>query len=118
MGRAWRVNLGSNPRTFGAQSARFGPLSAELRGGLLVALVFFAGFFVASLTIGRQLQDAGHRRGACIALHMAAAHGYLDGHQQRVVTHALASAINPHLDRFSGGHARLRQTCEEIAIPE
>jgi hypothetical protein len=37
---------------------------------------------------------------ACTALHMAAACGYLDERQQRVVMRTLATTINPNVDFF------------------
>ena len=52
-----------------------------------------------------------HRTGACIALNMAAALGYLDARQQRQVRHALVTAINPDSDLFTGGRPSLREAC-------
>ena len=40
-------------------------------------------------------------------LHMAAAYGYLDERQQRVVMRTLATAINPDVDFFPGGDRAL-----------
>jgi hypothetical protein len=42
---------------------------------------------------------------------MAAAHGYLDDRQQRVVMRALATAMNPEAHLFPGGYAAMRQAC-------
>jgi hypothetical protein len=55
------------------------------------------------------------QQGACAALHMAATHGYLDERQQRVVMHALATALNPQADLFPGGYRALREACGAAA---
>jgi hypothetical protein len=53
---------------------------------------------VAGLAAGQSMaRRTAHQTGACIALNMAAALGYLDAEQQRQVRHALATAINPSL---------------------
>jgi hypothetical protein len=52
-----------------------------------------------------------HQAGACMALNMAAALGYLDAEQQRQVRHALATALNPDADLFAGARPRLREAC-------
>jgi hypothetical protein len=58
-----------------------------------------------------------HRTGACIALNMAGALGYLDADQQRRVRHALATAINPDADLFLGGRPSLREVCDSESPP-
>jgi hypothetical protein len=69
---------------------------------------------VAGLAAGQSMaKRAAHQTGACIALNMAAALGYLDAEQQRQVRHALVTAINPHVDLFSGSRPRLRDVCSE-----
>ena len=60
---------------------------------------------------GSMTSRAAHQKGACAALHMAAAYGYLDERQQRVVMRALATAINPDVDFFPGGYRALRDAC-------
>ena len=58
----------------------------------------------AGMVAGRVTANAaGHREGACIALNMAAALGYLDARQQRAVIRMLATAVNPDVDLFPGG---------------
>jgi hypothetical protein len=77
-----------------------------------VALVLVGG--VAGLAAGQSMaRRAAHQTGACIALNMAAALGYLDPEQQRQVRHALVTAINPDVDLFSGSRPRLQETCRE-----
>jgi hypothetical protein len=67
---------------------------------------------VAGLAVGQSMAArAAHQTGACIALNMAAALGYLDAEQQRHVRHALLTAINPDVDLFSGGRPRLQEPC-------
>ena len=58
---------------------------------------------------------AGHREGACIALDMAAALGYLDARQQRAVIRMLATAVNPDVDLFPGGQRAIVQACDAMA---
>jgi len=50
-------------------------------------------------------------KGACAALHMAAARGYLDERQQRVVMRTLTTAINPDVELFPGGYRAMREAC-------
>src|SRR5262245_13608120 len=67
---------------------------------------------VAGLAAGQSMANrSAHRVGACIALNMAAALGYLDAEQQRRVRHALATAINPDADLFAGRNPSMRETC-------
>jgi hypothetical protein len=58
---------------------------------------------------------AAHRTGACIALNMAAALGYLDADQQRRLRHALSTALNPDVELFSGGRPSLQEACGATA---
>jgi hypothetical protein len=68
---------------------------------------------VAGLALGQTMATrSAHQAGACIALNMAAALGYLDAEQQRQVLHALVTAINPDVDLFSGSRPRLQETCK------
>jgi 2-methylcitrate dehydratase PrpD len=74
------------------------------------ALVLAGG--VAGLATGQSMANrAAHRTGACIALNMAAALGYLDAEQQRRLRHALTTAVNPHVDLFSGKRPSLEEAC-------
>jgi 2-methylcitrate dehydratase PrpD len=67
---------------------------------------------VAGLAAGQAMATrSAHQTGACIALNMAAALGYLDAEQQRRVRHALATAINPDVDLFLGSRPSLRERC-------
>jgi 2-methylcitrate dehydratase PrpD len=84
--------------------------SAAPRALTGVALVLLGA--VAGLAAGQALaQRSAHRTGACSALNMAAALGYLDAEQQRRVRHALATAVNPDADLFSGGPPSLQEAC-------
>ena len=79
-----------------------------------VALVLAGG--VAGLAAGQSMAGrAAHRTGACIALNMAAALGYLDAEQQRRVRHALSTALNPEVDLFTGGRPSLKEGCGAAA---
>jgi hypothetical protein len=67
---------------------------------------------LAGLAAGQAMaQRSAHRAGACSALNMAAALGYLDTEQQRRVRHALATAVNPDADLFGGGRPTLQDPC-------
>src|SRR5262245_51493418 len=68
---------------------------------------------VVGLAAGRSMAArSAHQAGACIALNMAVALGYLDAQQHRQVRHALATAINPDVDLFTGGGSHLREACQ------
>src|SRR5262245_420421 len=74
------------------------------------ALVLAGG--VAGLAAGQSMANrAAHRTGACIAVNMAAALGYLDAQQQRRLRHALTTAVNPDVDLFSGRRPSLEEAC-------
>jgi hypothetical protein len=67
---------------------------------------------VAGLAAGQSMANrAAHRAGACSALNMAAALGYLDADQQRRLRHALSSALNPDVGLFSAGRSSLPERC-------
>jgi hypothetical protein len=75
-----------------------------------VALLLAGG--VAGLAAGQSMANrAAHRAGACSALNMAAALGYLDAEQQRRLRHALSTALNPDVDLFSAGRPSPEQAC-------
>jgi hypothetical protein len=77
-------------------------------GATFLALGALAGLIVGHMTANA----AGHREGACVALRMAAALGYLDDKQKRLVMHKLATALNPDADLFPGGRRAIEQACE------
>jgi hypothetical protein len=78
------------------------------------ALVLAGG--VAGLAAGQSMASrAAHRTGACIALNMAAALGYLDAEQRRRVRYALSTALNPDVDLFIGGRPSLKEACGAAA---
>jgi hypothetical protein len=67
---------------------------------------------VVGLAVGEATARSAHQTGACVALNMAAALGYLDAQQRRQVMHALVTAINPDIDLFPGGQRGMRQACD------
>jgi len=99
------------------RDTRFHGLRGRWRAhGLLLATAFLALGVLAGLAAGRLTANAAaHRDGACNALQMAAALGYLDDRQQRVVMRTLATAVNPDVDLFPGGHRATRQACDAVA---
>lgn len=49
--------------------------------------------------------------GACVALELAMAHGFLDEAKKRIVMRTLTDPRNPYADRFGTSTAALNQTC-------
>lgn len=87
-------------------------LTEALPHRILIGTALVLAGAVAGLAAGQTMATrSAHQAGACIALNMAAALGYLDAEQQRQVRHALVTAINPDLDLFSGGRPRLQEAC-------
>ena len=78
---------------------------------MLAATCLALGALGGSIVGATAANRSAHQTGACTALHMAAAHGYLDERQQRVVMRALATAINPDVDLFPGGYRAMREAC-------
>ena len=80
-------------------------------GGAALVLAGAVGLAVGHTMATR----SAHQAGACAALNMAAALGYLDADQQRRVRHALATAVNPDVDLFSGRRPGLQEACNARA---
>ncbi len=103
------------PRTASALRERRSdgqPWPRTLVPRILSGAAFVLAGAVAGLAAGQTMATrSAHQTGACAALNMAAALGYLDGEQQRRVRHALATAINPDVDLFLGNRTSLRETC-------
>jgi uncharacterized membrane protein len=88
------------------------PRARRLVVGTVLLLVGAAAGLAAGQTM---VTRSAHQAGACSALSMAAALGYLDAEQQRQVRHALVTAVNPDVDLFSGRRPRLQETCNAWA---
>jgi hypothetical protein len=73
------------------------------------------GLVAGGLLVRPFVGAATHMDGACIAMDMAVAHGYLDVTQRKIVTRALTQDINPYVDRFPGGYRALTVACADIA---
>jgi hypothetical protein len=56
-----------------------------------------------------------HSHGACVAMDMAAAYGFLDDVKRKIVTRALAHGNNPYAAHFPGGYRALTKTCATVA---
>jgi hypothetical protein len=54
------------------------------------------------------------REGACIAMDMAMAYGFLDEPKRRVVTRAISETANPYAGRFTGGYRKLNDACADV----
>jgi hypothetical protein len=70
---------------------------------------------IGAVLVRPALENAAHRDGACIAMDMAMAHGYLDVTTRKIVTRALTQDINPYAGRFPGGYRLLTAACAGIA---
>jgi hypothetical protein len=57
---------------------------------------------------------ATHSQGACIAMDVATAYGFLDETKRRIVTRALTQANNPYAARFPRRYRSLADICAEI----
>ena len=84
------------------------------RGFVLAASCIALGALGGLIVGGSMTSRAAHQKGACAALHMAAAYGYLDERQQRVVMRSVATALNPDVDSFPGGYRAMREACDAI----
>jgi hypothetical protein len=86
--------------------------SRSLAFPLIVGVPLLLAGGVAGLAAGQTMANrAAHRAGACSALNMAAALGYLDADQQRRLRHALGTALNADADLFTAGRRELREPC-------
>jgi hypothetical protein len=103
------------PRT--AAALREGLSDGQAWGGALAPRILLGAALVllgavAGLAAGQTMAArSAHRTGACAALNMAAALGYLDAEQHRRVRQALATAVNPDVDLFAGSAPSLRDSC-------
>ena len=86
-----------------------------VRGIVLAVICLAIGALAGTVAAGSMAARSPHQDGACIALRMAAAYGYLDDRQQRVVMRALATATNPEAHLFPGGYPAMRQACGAVA---
>jgi membrane associated rhomboid family serine protease len=94
----------------------FDRLPQLLRAVLVVVGVSSTAFGLGFCT-GRLLHDPhaaalAHASGACIALEMAAAHGAIDELERRMTLRALASALNPHFERFPERATEIASLCD------
>jgi hypothetical protein len=109
------------PRQFdqwgGDLLARAAPatLLGAIRWGVVVvglmAVSAAAGAVMATSTSSPRL----YRDGACIAMDIATAYGFLDEPKRKIVTRAIADAANPYAGRFAGGYRALTEACESVA---
>jgi hypothetical protein len=88
---------------------------------LFVATLLGVGVFafVVGFAAGKVLHDPqeaarSHSSGACIALEMAAAHGAIDELERRMTLRALASALNPHFERFPDRATEITSICDRL----
>jgi hypothetical protein len=77
----------------------------------LMVLSALAAHVITLLDVTPRLQ----REGACIAMDMATAYGFIDEPKRKVVTRAISETGNPHAGRFTGGYRKLNDACADIA---
>jgi hypothetical protein len=54
-------------------------------------------------------------KGACIAMDMATAYGFLDDTKRKIVTRALTQSNNPYAPRFPASYRALTAGCADVA---
>ena len=70
---------------------------------------------VAGITLARPVGGhTSHAEGACIAMDLATAYGFLDETKRKVVTRALSQANNPYAGNFPAGYRALTATCARV----
>jgi hypothetical protein len=100
-------------------SGRYGRAFAgyQLRVETLVAIAVgttLFGFAVGYLSRPATTVSA-YARGACVAMDMASAYGFLDDAKRKIVTRALTLQNNPYTVQMPGGYRALTTACTEIA---
>ena len=88
---------------------------------VLVLVTVSCTAFVLGYGAGKLLHDPNaaalaHASGACIALEMASAHGAIDELERRMTLRALASALNPHFERFPEHAAEIATVCGKLTV--
>jgi hypothetical protein len=106
-------------------AARFASLETALaRSGIarspfvraIWALTLVAGISaVAVLGSHRYASRAHHRDGACIALDLAMAHGFIDEPRRKMVARAITAPTNPYAARFGSDYHALVASCIAVA---
>jgi hypothetical protein len=100
-------------------SGRYGraPAGYQLRVEILLAIAVgttLFGFAVGYLSRPATTVSA-YARGACTAMDMASAYGFLDDAKRKIVTRALTLQNNPYTVQMPGGYRALTTACTEIA---
>lgn len=107
-GHRQRMDQPTYGSTWRSPLARLGqPLTARLVAAVALLLV-------GAAAGQRMATRAAHQTGACIALQMAGALGYLDAEQRRRVRNALVTAINPDADLFAGLRPSAPEACSAV----
>jgi hypothetical protein len=77
----------------------------------LMLLSALAAHTITLLDVTPRLQ----REGACIAMDVAMAYGFIDEPKRKVVTRAVSETSNPYAGRFTGGYRKLNDACADLA---
>jgi hypothetical protein len=104
--------------TLGARAKTRNQTFLFLRQALILAVVtstaFGLGYGAGKLLHDPRAVALAHASGACIALEMAAAYGAIDELERRMTLHALASALNPHFERFPEQAREITSACAKL----
>lgn len=103
----------------GGARATIGKRAILLLRQTIVLAVVTSSAFGLGYGAGKLLHDPhaaalAHASGACIALEMAAAHGAIDEVERRLTLRALASALNPHFERFPEQASEISTECGKL----
>jgi hypothetical protein len=82
---------------------------------LIASTAALAGLLAGTLLARPIIGRTAHAEGACIAMDMATAYGFLDETKRKIVTRALTQANNPYAGSFPGGYRALTSTCSDLA---
>ena len=88
---------------------------ALIRNSVAVASLMVLSALLGSLVTSSAMAPKLNREGACIAMDVAMAYGFVDEHKRKVVTRAITDTSNPYASRFTGGYRKLNEACSDIA---
>ncbi len=106
----------TNRTTHAAPSRRAAPARATVLAGIAASLLVAGALSGALLAWNgyRAVNTSDYAMGACTALEMAAAYGYLDETAKRIVVRSLASVQNPNAQHFPDRHRDLVAICRYV----
>jgi hypothetical protein len=82
---------------------------------VIATMAALAGLLAGIVLVRPASGTATHAEGACIAMDLAMAYGFLDETKRKIVTRGLTLENNPYAGRFPGGYRALTATCVDVA---